>query len=145
MEPRAGSTHRSMHPLALPLFAVATAPATHPSILMLIFYVFTVPSFILAAIAGRAIGWGIFQVLLLALGLWQYWIWTEEVTNGVRLLGIYVIYGCLNIMAALVFVLYSVIAREQSGWLWPLAGLALDAAIAILTTRIIRGFPRTSS
>jgi hypothetical protein len=134
-----------MHPLAAPVFAVATAPAAHQGILMLVFYVFTVPSFILAAIAGRAVGWGIFQVVLLAAGMWQYWIWTEDVTNGVRMIGVYVIYGCLNIMTALIFVLYSVIAREQSGWLWPLAGLVLDAAIAVLTTRIIRSFPRTSS
>jgi hypothetical protein len=117
----------------------------HPNILMLVFYVSTVPSFIISAIAGRAIGWGIFQVLLLALGFWGYWTWTENVTNGVRLIGIYVIYGCLNIAAAMIFVLYSVFARGQSGWLWPLAGLALAATIGVLTTQIIRSFPRTSN
>ena len=134
-----------MHPLASLFFAVPTVPATQPGILMLVFYVSTVPSFIFAAIAGRAIGWGIFQVLLLVAGLWQYWRWTEDATNGVRLIGVYVIYGCLNIIAAMIFVLYSVVARGQSGWLWPVGGLVLAAAIAVLTTRIIRSFPRASN
>jgi len=129
-----------MPSLAPLVFAAAATPVVHPNIVMLIFYVSTVPSFILAAIAGRAIGWGIFQVIFLALGLWLYWRWTENVTNGIRLIGVYVIYGCLNIMAALIFVLYSIVARAQGGWLWPLAGLALATAIAVLTTRIIRSF-----
>ncbi len=135
----------SMHPLASFFFAASTVPATQPNIVMLVFYVSTVPSFIISAVAGRAIGWGIFQVLLLVGGLWQYWRWTEDVTNGIRLIGVYVIYGCLNIMAALTFVFYSVVARGQSGWLWPVAGLVLAAAIAVLTTRIIRSFSRTSN
>jgi hypothetical protein len=134
-----------MHPLASLFFAASAVPANPPNIVMLVFYVSTVPSFIISAIAGRAIGWGIFQVLLLVAGLWQYWRWTEDVTNGIRLIGVYVIYGCLNIMAVLIFVLYSVLARGQSGWIWPVAGLLLAAGIAVLTTRIIRSFPRTSN
>ena len=129
--------------MPVPFFAaMATAP-THPNILLLAFYVSTVPSFILSALAGRAVGWGVFQACLLAVGLWQYWRWTEDSTNGIRLIGIYVIYGCLNIAVALIFVLYSTLARAQNEWLFPTVGLALAVAIGVLTTQVIRGFPRS--
>jgi hypothetical protein len=131
-----------MHLLASLSFAAAAVTPTPPGITMVIFYMSMVPGFVVGAIAGRDIGWGIFQLLVLAFGFWQYWKWTEEVSNGVRMIGIYILYVCLNVTAMMVFLFYSAISRGQSGWLWPLAGLALAVGIAVLTTQIIRGYPR---
>jgi hypothetical protein len=133
-----------MHPLASFFFAAAATPAA-PNIGMIVFYMSTVPGFIVGAIAGRDIVWGVFQLLLLVGGLWSYWRWTADVTNGVRMIGIYIVYGCLNVIATMIFLFYSAIARGQSGWLWPVAGFALAVGIAVLTTQIIRGYSRTGN
>jgi len=135
-----------MHSLIEPIFAVATvttvAPSAQPpSALMLLLYFSTVPTFIMAALAGRAIGWGIFQFVWLALGIWQFWRWTDGAQNGVRMIGIYVVYACLNLMCILVFLIAEGVAHPGVFLAWPIFGLILALFITVMTVRIIRGFP----
>jgi hypothetical protein len=132
-----------MHSLLEPIFAVApVAPsAQQPSALMLLLYFSTVPTFIMAAIAGRAIAWGVFQFVWLALGIWQFWRWTSGVRNGVRMIGIYVVYACLNLMCILAFLIVEGIMHPGVFLAWPIFGLILALFITVMTIRIVRGFP----
>ena len=108
---------------------------------MLLLYFSTVPSLIVGAIAGRAIGWGIFQAVWLLLGVAAFWRWTDGASNGVRMIGIYVVYACLNLMSILIFLIASGASHPQTFLYWPIPGFLLAAFIAVMTVRIIRGFP----
>ncbi len=112
-----------------------------PSALMLLLYFSTVPTFIMAAIAGRAISWGVFQFLWLALGIWQFWRWTDGARNGVRMIGIYVVYACLNLMCILAFLIMEGFMHPSVFLAWPIFGLILALFITVMTIRIVRGFP----
>ncbi len=126
--------------MVLPLFA-DTPPAPQQGLLMLLLYISTVPSLTLAAVKGRAIGWGVFQFLWLALGIYLFWKYTEGRRNGVRIIGIYVVYACLNMMCVLAFLALDGLAHAQGIQAWPIFGFALAGFIAVMTTRIVRGFP----
>ena len=108
---------------------------------MLLLYFSTVPSLIMGAIAGRAISWGIFQGVWLVLGIWLFWRWTDGASNGVRIIGIYVVYACLNLMSILIFLIADGASHPGTFLVWPVFGLALAAFITVMTIRIIRGFP----
>jgi hypothetical protein len=127
----------------LPFFAAAAAaaPDQSPSALMLLLYFSTVPSLLMGAIAGRAIGWGIFQAVWLVFGIALFWRWTDGAGNGVRMIGIYVVYACLNLMCILIFLIASGASHPATFLLWPVFGFILAAFIAVMTVRIIRGFP----
>jgi hypothetical protein len=129
-----------MHPLLQPVFAAAPSMG-QPGALLLLLYFSTVPTFIMAAIAGRVIGWGIFQGVWLVLGIWLFWRWTEGASNGVRIIGIYVVYACLNLMCMLIFLIASGMSHPGTFLAWPVFGLILALFIAVMTVRIIRGFP----
>jgi hypothetical protein len=132
-----------MHPLVHPLFAAAAAaiPSQSPSALMLLLYFSTVPSLIMGAIAGRAIAWGIVPAVGLIFGITLFWRWTDGANNGARIIGIYVVYACLNLMSVLIFLIASGASHPATFLIWPIPGFILAAFISVMTVRIIRGFP----
>jgi hypothetical protein len=129
-----------MHPLLQPMFA-AVPPTGQPGAILLLLYFSTVPSLIMGAIAGRFVGWGIFQGVWLVFGIALFWRWTDGASNGVRMIGIYVVYACLNLMSVLIFLIADGASQQRTFLIWPVFGFILAAFIAVMTVRIIRGFP----
>jgi hypothetical protein len=130
-----------MHLLADLFFAAAApAPSPQPAMLMNLLFYSTVPAFIMAAINGRSLVWGVFQLVWLIMGIYAFWRWTDGCANGVRMIGIYVVYSCLNLMCVLLFIAVSSLSHGAL-LLWPIAAFALDVFIAVMTVRIVRNFP----